>query len=151
MLHAGFILRFTLVCIANQHNHILTHEVSASRLLRFEDKDTHRGKNIGHQPGKPGITSGDRVLFQNSDIQAFAQFPEIVERAKVNVGRIIPLERHLGTARHFTAESDLTAAAPMPEVDNTYRSPFTDFDDLFEQEIGAAGFLQRMAQHREIK
>ena len=43
MLHAGFILRFTLVCCANQHkcrsvvaadknDHILTHEVSASCL-----------------------------------------------------------------------------------------------------------------------
>ena len=56
------------------------------------------------------------MLFQNSDLQFLTQLSEIFQCAEVDIGSIIPLERHLSTARHPSAERHLHTAAPVTEI-----------------------------------
>ena len=120
-------------------------------LLCFKNKNAYGCECIREKSGQFREPPGDRVFRNDRNVQTCTQFAEIPECAEVDVGGVVPLERHLRTARHSAFAGDLHPASPMTEVDNADSGAFADADDLFEQQIGTAGLLKRMAQDRQIK
>ena len=58
--------------------------------------------------------------FQHADLVFGAQLVKVLQRAPMDVGRVIPLIRHSLGHGHMPAQRDLQAVAPVAKVGKGY-------------------------------
>src|SRR5271169_1055943 len=114
----------------------------------LEPVHRHAAKHIGQHAHL--AAAGHHTAFKDVHTLAAAEFLEIVQRAQVDVGRVIPLVWQLLGYRHV-AMQDVEAVFPVAKVGKADDALAADAQDFLYQRFGVPYGLEGLRQDDEIE
>ena len=79
-------------------------------LFVLQQKDTAHSKKVGVEFAQTGESCRNGDLFFDLKVQFAAKFPEVINGAQMDIGRIVPVIGDLRRPGHLTLEHQLETA-----------------------------------------